>query len=163
MKLLDQRDEETLNIKKKYCLFHFLFVKYNGTLVRKIRTRSGEKMTRIPEEDRNIMEKAIYLPMVLIVLNRDLSVVEKSSFKLKKPYLELIEETMKDIQGELAEVKKYMKRNKLQVTEINRDDAFTMYLFIYKGYEENHNYFNPRIRNKVQELMTVYFLAKRKV
>jgi hypothetical protein len=117
-------------------------------------------MTRIPEEERNIMEKAIYLPMVLIVLNRDLSVVESSPFKLKKPYSELIEETMKDIQKELAEVKQYMKKNKLQVTEIKRDDAFTMYMFIYKGYEENHNYFNPRIRNKVQELMVSYFLKK---
>jgi hypothetical protein len=120
-------------------------------------------MTRIPEEDRNIMEKAIYLPMVLIVLNRDLSVVEKSPFKLKKPYVELIEETMKVIQREIAEVKKYMKINKLQVTETKRDDAFTMYLFIYKGYEENHNYFNPRIRNKVQELMESYFLSNRKM
>ncbi|MCM2533736.1 hypothetical protein NDK43_16755 [Neobacillus pocheonensis] len=117
-------------------------------------------MTRIPEEDRNIMEKAIYLPMVLIVLNRDLSVIESSPFKLKKPYSELIEETMKDIQKELAEVKQYMKMNKLKVTEIKRDDAFTMYMFIYKGYEENHNYFNPRIRNKVQELMISYFLKK---
>lgn len=117
-------------------------------------------MTRIPDEDRNIMEKAIYLPMVLIVLNRDLAVVEKSPFKLKKPYLELIEETMKEIQQELAEVKKYLKINKLKVTEIKRDDAFTMYQFIYKGYEENHNYFNPRIRNKVQELLECYFLRK---
>lgn len=117
-------------------------------------------MTRIPEEDRNIMEKAIYLPMVLIVLNRDLSVIESSPFKLKRPYSELIEETMKDIQKELAEVKQYMKMNKLKVTEIKRDDAFTMYMFIYKGYEENHNYFNPRIRNKVQELMISYFLKK---
>lgn len=115
-------------------------------------------MTRIPEEDRNIMEKAIYLPMVLIVLNRDLDVVEKSPFKLKKPYLELIEETMKIIQKEIAEVKQYMKKNKLQVIETKRDDAFTMYTFLYKGYEENHNYFNPRIRNKVQELMAAYFL-----
>ena len=117
-------------------------------------------MTRIPEEDRNIMEKAIYLPMVLIILNRDLTVVEKSPFKLKKPYVELIEETMKDVQTELTEVKKYMKQNKMQVTETKRDDAFTMYLFIYKGYEENHNYFNPRIRNKVQELMEAYLLKK---
>ncbi len=117
-------------------------------------------MTRIPEEDRDIMEKAIYLPMVLIVLNRDLSVVETSPFKLKKPYLELIEDTMKDIQKELAEVKLYMKKNKLQVIETKRDDAFTMYMFLYKGYEENHNYFNPRIRNKVQELMEAYFLKK---
>jgi len=117
-------------------------------------------MTRIPEEERNIMEKAIYLPMVLIVLNRDLVVVEKSPFKLKKPYLELIEETMKDIQMELKEVKQYMKKNKLKVTETKRDDAFTMYMFLYKGYEESHSYFNPRIRNKVQELIEGYFLKK---
>lgn len=114
-------------------------------------------MTKISEEDRNIMEKAIYLPMVLIVLNRDLLIVEKSPFKLKKPYIELIEETMKIIQRELAEVKQYMKINKLQVIETKRDDAFTMYMFLYKGYEEHHNYFNPRIRNKVQELMGYYF------
>jgi hypothetical protein len=115
-------------------------------------------MTRIPEEDRNIMEKAIYLPMVLIILNRDLAVVEKSPFKLKKPYLDLIEDTMKIIQKELAEVKQYMKNNKLKVIETKRDDAFTMYMFLYKGYEEAHNYFNPRIRNKVQELMEFYLL-----
>ncbi len=117
-------------------------------------------MTRIPEEDRNIMEKAIYLPMVLIVLNRDLTVVENSPFKLKKPYLELIEETMKSIQTELAEVKRYMKKNNLRVMETKRDEAFTMYMFLYKGYEEAHNYFNPRIRNKVQELMEFYFLKQ---
>jgi hypothetical protein len=120
----------------------------------------NDKMTRIPEDDRTIMEKAIYLPMVLIILNRDLTVVEKSPFKLKKPYLELIEETMKSIQKELAEVKQYMKKNNLQVVETKRDDAFTMYMFLYKGYEEAHNYFNPRIRNKVQELMEFYFLKQ---
>jgi hypothetical protein len=117
-------------------------------------------MTKIPEEDRDIMEKAIYLPMVLIILNRDLSVVKNSPFKLKQPYEELIEETMKNIQRELAEVKQYMKINNLKVLETNRDDAFTMYMFLYKGYEEHHNYFNPRIRNKVQELMGMYFSKK---
>ncbi|MEH7073662.1 hypothetical protein [Neobacillus drentensis] len=117
-------------------------------------------MTRIPEGDRDIMEQAMYLPMVLIILNRDLNVVEKSPFKLKQPYLDLIEETMKEIQRELADVKQYMKKNNLQVVETKRDDAFTMYRFIYKGYEENHNYFNPRIRNKVQELMEAYLLKK---
>ena len=117
-------------------------------------------MTRIPDQDRDIMEKAIYYPMVLTVLNRDLEVVNKSPFKLKRPYLELIEETMKEIQRELAQVKQYMKKNKLKVIETNRDEAFTMYMFIYKGYEENHNYFNPRIRNKVQELMETFLLKK---
>ena len=117
-------------------------------------------MTRIPEKDRDIMEQAIYLPMVLVVLNRDLSVVENSPFKLKNPYLVLIEETMKSVQKELAIVKSYLNNNNLIVEEVKRDDAFTMFLFIYKGYEEQHNYFNPRIRNKVQELM-IHYLFKR--
>ncbi|KML39474.1 hypothetical protein [Cytobacillus firmus] len=117
-------------------------------------------MTRIPEEDRNIMEQAIYLPMVLTVLNRDSIVINKSPFKLKQPYLDLVEETMKVIQSELSEVKRYMNKNQLKVQEIKRDEAFTMFMFLYKGYEEHHNYFNPRIRNKVQELMTYYFIKK---
>lgn len=119
-------------------------------------------MTRIPEEDRDILEQAIYLPMVLTILNRDLTIIENSPFKLKKPYLLLVEETMKVIQKELSEVKRYMKQNQLKVEEIHRDEAFTMFLFIFKGFEEQHNYFNPRIRNKVQELLVYYFFRRHK-
>ncbi|WP_174730680.1 hypothetical protein [Mesobacillus harenae] len=117
-------------------------------------------MTRIPENERNIMEQAIYLPMVLTVLNRDRLIVEKSPFKLKEPYLELIEETMKVIQKELHEAKLFMRQNKLRVEELKRDESFTMYLFLFKGYEEQHNYFNPRIRNKVQELLKHYLFKR---
>jgi hypothetical protein len=117
-------------------------------------------MTRIPEKDRDILEQAIYLPMVLTILERDLQIIENSAFKLKRPYLDLVEETMKVIQINLADVKRYMKQNKLKVEKLKHDEAFTMYLFLYQGYEEQHNYFNPRIRNKVQELMT-YYLFKR--
>lgn len=117
-------------------------------------------MTRIPEKDRNIMELAFYLPMVLTVLNRDLNIIHHSSFKLKEPYLHWIEETIKVIQVELASIKQYMRQNRLRVQQINRDDAFTMFSFIYKGYEERHNYFNPRIRNKVTELMEYYLHKK---
>lgn len=117
-------------------------------------------MTRISEEDRNILEQAIYLPMVLTVLDRDFTVVEKSPFKLKRPYLELIEETMKIIQSELASVKKHMKLNGMKVERIKSDDAFTMYLFLYKGYEEHHNYFNPRLRNRVEDLLRHYLYQR---
>jgi predicted helicase len=67
---------------------------------------------------------------------------------------------MKVIQQELSVVKSYMKQNKLRVEKVKQDEAFTMYLFLYRGYEEQHNYFNPRIRNKVQELM-IHYLFKR--
>lgn len=42
-------------------------------------------MTRIPEEERDLLEKAIYLPMVITILNRDLTIIDKSPFKLKNP------------------------------------------------------------------------------
>lgn len=119
-------------------------------------------MTRIPEDERDLMEKAIYLPMVITILNRDLTIIDKSPFKLKKPYLLLVEETLKLIQRELSEVKYSMRQKQLKVEEIHRDEAFTMFMFLYKGYEEHHNYFNPRIRNKVQELLE-YYLYRRHI
>lgn len=133
---------------KKELMFVFLFKGGFG------------EMTRIPENDRTIMEQSIYLPMVLTILNRDLSVVQSSPFKLKQPYLQLIEETMKTIQKELKQIKQYMNQQKLKVQQISHDEAFTEFMFLYKGYEECHNYFNPRIRNKVQELLSFY-LSKR--
>ncbi|MBW8349696.1 hypothetical protein K0H71_09585 [Bacillus sp. IITD106] len=119
-------------------------------------------MTRIPTGDRDIIEQAIYLPMLLTVLNRDLIVVNKSSFKLKKPYLELIEEAMKAIQKDLAEVKRYLHKNHIKVERLKSDDAFTMYMFVYKGYEEEHNYFNPRLRNRTEELLRYYLFGRYK-
>lgn len=115
-------------------------------------------MTRIPEDDRNMIEKAIYLPMVITVLNRDLLVIESSPFKLKKPYLTLIEYVLKSVQEDLAEVRRYLRKENIKVSKLTGDESFTMYCFIYKGYEEHHNYFNPRLRNKTEEILCYYFL-----
>lgn len=117
-------------------------------------------MTRIPEHDRNMIEQAIYLPMVITILNRDRVIIESSPFKLPKPYLELVEEALKSVERELAVVRKYLRKENIKVSELKRDEAFTMYCFIYRGYEEHHNYFNPRLKNKVEELLG-YFLFRR--
>lgn len=113
-------------------------------------------MTRIPAEDRDIMELSMYLPMVLTVLNQDRIIIENSSFKLKQPYLQLIEAIMKEIQKKLYHIKRHMAKQRLKVEQVGHDHSFTKFLFLYKGYEEYHHYFNPRIRNKVQELLAHY-------
>ena len=117
-------------------------------------------MTKIPDQDREIIEQAIYLPMVLTILNRDLTIMDNSPFKLKKPYLEWIDETMRFIQKELAEVKRYMRKHQIKVERMQSDDTFTMYMFLYKGYEEHHNYFNPRLRNRTEELLRYYLYQR---
>ncbi|RFU67569.1 hypothetical protein [Bacillus sp. V59.32b] len=117
-------------------------------------------MTRIPEQDCDIIEQSIYLPMVITILNRDRTIIEKSPLKLPQPYLDMVEDALKTVQRELANVRKYLRKENIKVSELKRDDTFTVYCFIYKGYEERHNYFNLRLRNRVEELL-VYFLYKR--
>lgn len=117
-------------------------------------------MTRIPTSDYDLIEQAIYLPMLLTVLNRDLFAVEKGAFKFKKPYSELILKTMELIQFDLAKVKHYLHKNNIRIERLKSDEAFTMFIFLYKGHEEYHNYFNPKLRNRVEELMQHYLLKQ---
>ncbi|WP_307256787.1 hypothetical protein [Oikeobacillus pervagus] len=117
-------------------------------------------MTRIPTNDRDLLEKAIYLPMLLIILNRDYTLIKNSPFKLPKPYLTWLSETMKAVQHDLAHVKTLMRKRRMKVEKLDSDDSFTMYLFHYKGYVEQHNYFNPRLRNKVEELLRFYLYER---
>lgn len=117
-------------------------------------------MTRIPSESRDLLEKAIYYPMLIKVLERDLQVVNNSPFKLKNPYKTLIEKTLSTVYQQLYEVKRELKRQGMKVQEVKRDETFTTFLFLYKGYEEYHSYFNPRLRNYVEELLS-YYLFKR--
>ncbi|AKP46332.1 MULTISPECIES: hypothetical protein [Bacillus] len=117
-------------------------------------------MTRIPPDDRDVLEQAIYLPMLLTVLNRDLKVVEKSPFKLRNPYIDWIAQTIKEVQKDLANTRKYMRDRRMKAEKVRSDDLFTMYVFLYNGYEEYHNYFNPRLRNKVEELMKYYLFER---
>jgi hypothetical protein len=48
----------------------------------------------------------------------------------------------------------------VDIEQVSHDDAFTGFLLLYKGHEEQHNYFNPRVRNKVQELLSPYLYKR---
>ncbi|KAB2329424.1 hypothetical protein [Bacillus mesophilum] len=117
-------------------------------------------MTRIPEKDRDLIEKAMYLPMLIVVLEKDLKVIDKALFKLKQPYINLVEDTLKAVQRDLKVVKERMRKENMKVQQTSHDEAFTQFSFIWKGYEEKHSYFNPAIRNRVHSLLE-YYLYKR--
>ncbi|PAE22002.1 hypothetical protein CHH80_03380 [Bacillus sp. 7504-2] len=94
--------------------------------------------------------------MLLTILERDRKMFEQLPFKLKTPYLNLIEKTMKVVQKDLKDVKLKMKKGNMKAYEISRDSGFTGYMFVCRGYEERQNYFNPNIRNKIQLLLEHY-------
>src|SRR5690606_32395768 len=110
----------------------------------------------IPEQDEMIIEKAIYLPMLVTILNRDLKVIANSQFKIKEPYIHLVEETLKTIQKDLSEVKKYMYSNKIKVEKLGAEGTFTKYLVIHQGNETIRTFFNPVLKRRSEELLEEY-------
>ncbi|MBD3859854.1 hypothetical protein IEE86_08900 [Bacillus sp. 28A-2] len=120
-------------------------------------------MTRLSSVQLQMMEQAIFLPMVISILNRDLThLKEHQTFKLNEPYIQLVTSTLQEAQKALYQLKQHLRKEKMKVQQIDHDEGFTTYLFIMNGYEEKHKYFNPRIRHRVEELLTRYFLNQAK-
>lgn len=114
-------------------------------------------MPLIPAEALPYFENMIYLPMVLIILERDRELFEKGPFKLKGPYVELVDEATKLVKAELKETTVYLRRHQMKVIRQQMDDTFTEYVFIHGGYEDHRRYLNVRLRNRTEELIKVYF------
>ncbi|WKA59669.1 hypothetical protein QWY16_05950 [Planococcus shenhongbingii] len=113
-------------------------------------------MPLISQEEIAHFEKAIYLPMVLIILERDRMLFEKGSFKLKRPYIELVDGAIKQVHKELQETKIHMRKHHMKMIKGTGDDTFTEYVFYHGGYEDHRRYLNVRLRNRVEELLRVY-------
>lgn len=113
-------------------------------------------MPLIPGEALPYFENMIYLPMILIVLERDREAFENGPFKLKRPYVKIIDEAAKFARAELKETSIYLRRHNMKVIRGKMDDTFTEYVFIYGGYEDHRRYLNVRLRNRTEELLSVY-------
>ncbi|MEK4228452.1 hypothetical protein [Solibacillus sp. FSL H8-0538] len=113
-------------------------------------------MTQIPSGASPYFEAGIYLPMLLIILEKDYLLFEQGNFKFKKPYLHLLNETKTRIEQELKKTKAYFNCNQMRLTRGNTDEFFTEYLFYYKDFMECRRYSNIRLRNFCEQLLIQY-------
>lgn len=113
-------------------------------------------MAHIPIETVPHLESAIYLPMLLIVLEKDQAQIESGQFKLKRPYIYLIDEARKHAEADLRKTKAYLKSHQLRVVQGKRDEMFTEYQFHYKQVMDVRRYSNIRLRNQVEDLLKFY-------
>lgn len=120
-------------------------------------------MPLIPADSLPYFENMIYLPMVLTILERDRESVEKGPFKLKRPYVNMIDQAVKEAQKEFKNTRLYLRQHNMKVIRGNRDDTFTEYVFFYGGYEEYRRYLNVRLRNRVEELLGVYLVMIKRI
>lgn len=114
-------------------------------------------MSMIPREALPKFENAIYFPMLITVLENDLKLIKNGQFKLKDPYVQLIEGSLKAIRFELKDTNIYLRRNNMKVIKGKNDQTFTEYAFVYGGYEDHRKYLNVRLRNRTEELISIYF------
>lgn len=117
-------------------------------------------MPEIPKDAFHYFEKKIYLPILIKILERDIEVISKQPFKLRRPYLTKIDKALNIIRQELKLADIYLKRHNMRLgIEKAASNHVVEYTYIYYGYEERHKYTSEQLRMRTEELMITY-LAK---
>ncbi len=114
-------------------------------------------MPLIPGEVLPYFENMIYLPKIISILEREREVIEVSSFKLKGPYINVVENALNIVRAELKETNNYARRQNMKLIKKGKDGSFTEYAFVHRGYEDLRRYLNVRLRNRTEELINLYF------
>lgn len=114
-------------------------------------------MPLIPSDALPHFENAVYFPMLITILEQDREAIEKGPFKLKSPYLNLIEKAINQIQKESKQTHDYFKQNKMKLIKNKSEDTFTEYIFVHNGYQDSRRYLNVRLKNRTEELIKAFF------
>ncbi|WP_342515309.1 hypothetical protein MKY34_19540 [Sporosarcina sp. FSL K6-1522] len=111
----------------------------------------------IPADALPHFENMIYLPMVIKILERDRETIEISPFKLRGPYIKIVEDALKNVRAELKATNTYARNRKLKLIKKGKDNTFTEYVFVIGDNEDVRRYLNVRLRNRAEELINLYF------
>ncbi|KAA0966691.1 hypothetical protein FQ087_10825 [Sporosarcina sp. ANT_H38] len=114
-------------------------------------------MPLIPGDALPYFENMIYLPIIIQILERDRETIEISQFKLKGPYIDIVVNALKNVRADLKETNTYARSKNMKLIKKGKDGSFTDYTFIHGGYEDHRRYLNVRLRNRTEELISIYF------
>lgn len=109
-------------------------------------------MRYLTEEEFNLTSRFLFLSMAIIVLEKDFQHIKNGAFKIKEPYLKLLRQMEQLAKNERRRLRLEMRKGKMDVVFIQKNDTFSTYLFIARGYEEERRYFNPAVRKKVENI-----------
>lgn len=110
-------------------------------------------MRYLTDEELQTASRFLFLSMAITGIKQDIEHIQAGAFKIKEPYVELLENMASEATNERRELQKFMKHKHIKVTAGNRNDTFSSFLFLCRGREEMRNYFNPVIRNKVEAII----------
>src|SRR5699024_11013704 len=114
-------------------------------------------MRYLQSDELQIATRFLFLSMAIVVIQQDIKHVQKGAFKIKEPYIHMLEKMIYEATKERRKLRQSMERKQIKVVTLHKNDSFSSFLFLCQGREEKRNYFNPAIRKKVevivQELM----------
>ena len=113
-------------------------------------------MSHIPQNVVQLFEAGIYLPMLLIIVNHDMECVQRGEFKLKEPYIQLLEGVRIQIEKDLQDTKRQFKKQNMKLKRGKKDKLFTEFYFYYNEVFELRRYSNIRLRNQSESLLKRY-------
>ncbi|MBM7541492.1 hypothetical protein [Amphibacillus cookii] len=112
-------------------------------------------MRYLADHEYALATRFLFLSMAITVIKREIDMIEnKTKLKIKSPYLLLFKQMEAKAFQERQQLRKYMYDQKIQVRPLEKNDAFTAYLFICGEREEKRNYFNPTLRKKVEQILS---------
>lgn len=110
-------------------------------------------MRYLTEMELKIASRFLFLSMAIVVIEQDVKHVQNGAFKIKDPYINLLNQMISEATNERRKLRKMMEDKKIQVVSLGKNDTFSSYLFVCQGREEKRNYFNPAIRKKVETII----------
>lgn len=110
-------------------------------------------MSYLTESELSIASRFLFLSMAMVVIEQDIEHIQHGAFKIKEPYLDVLNKMISEATDERKQLRKIIKDKKMQIVPLGKKDAFSSYLFVCQGREEKRNYFNPAIRKKVEAII----------
>lgn len=110
-------------------------------------------MRYLNEEELHTASRFLFLSMAIVVIQQDIQHVQQGAFKIKEPYIALLEKMISEALDERRQLRQTMHKNNIKVVTLNKNDSFSSFLFICQNREEKRNYFNPAIRKKVESIV----------
>jgi len=96
--------------------------------------------------------------MLITILERDTALFEKLPFKLRRPYLALVDKALSAIRADLKATDIYLVRRNMRLVADVPGDEFTNYTFISAGYEEHKRYTAVQLRTRAEEMLGTYLI-----
>ncbi|QUW20914.1 hypothetical protein JSQ81_13955 [Sporosarcina sp. Marseille-Q4063] len=110
----------------------------------------------IPQDALKHFENAIYLPMLIKILEMDLLTIENTQLKFKRPYAKMIDQALLQARSDLKETNIYLRRNNMKLIKYSSNENFTEFIFSGISFEERKKYSSGELKEGTEEIMSEY-------